>query len=131
MIFVDSNIPMYLMGTDLHFKQITESTLKRLVIKEVLVTNTEVLQEILHRFVSMNRREAIQPTLDVLYHFIDKIYPVEEIDVLAAKDLLHGYRQLSARDAIHISHMQRLKIETIFSFDQGFDQVPWIKKIST
>ena len=34
---------------------------------ERLVTSAEVLQEILHRYVAIDRRDAIQPTFDALH----------------------------------------------------------------
>ena len=38
---------------------------------ERLVTNVEVLQEILHRYTAINRREAIQPAFDAILGVVD------------------------------------------------------------
>ena len=130
MIFIDSNIPMYLVGEDHPNKRDAVLTLEKLAgEKQRLVTNAEVLQEIFHRYAAIKRREAIQPCLDALYGFIDEIFPVEEIDVLNAKDLLLAYGQISARDALHASHLKRYQIEIIFSFDKHFDLLPKIKRM--
>lgn len=130
MIFIDSNIPMYLVGGDHPNKRDAVLSLEKLVSeKQRLVTNTEVIQEILHRYTAIKRKEAIQPCLDALYGFIDEIFPVEEIDVLNAKDLLLAYGELPARDALHASHLKRYQIEIIFSFDKHFDLLPKIKRI--
>jgi hypothetical protein len=130
-IFVDSNIPMYLVGADHAHKRDTITLLETLITeKKRLVTNTEVLQEILHRYTAIKRKDAIQPCLDALYGFIDQILPVSEEDCSQAKDLLLAYENLSARDALHAAHMSRLKIDIIFSFDKGFDILPKIKRIS-
>lgn len=50
MIFVDSNIPMYLVGAAHPNKEASRRRVERAIIEEErLVTDAEVLQEILHR----------------------------------------------------------------------------------
>lgn len=56
MIFVDSNIPMYLVGAPHPHKDSARRLLEQTVAQgEVLVTDAEVLQEILHRYGSTLR----------------------------------------------------------------------------
>ena len=129
MIFVDSNIPMYLIGAAHPHKVEAQRLLERCVVeRQRLVTDAEVLQEILHRYVAIDRRDAIQPAFDALLGVVDEVYPVEQRDVERAKDLLQGTRALSARDAIHVATMERNAVRRIFSFDAGFDQVPGIER---
>lgn len=131
MIFIDSNIPMYLIGADHPNKHQTRVILERLIgEKQSLITNTEVLQEILHRYSAIHRKEAIQPAFDLLYGIIDEVFDVTEKVVMGAKELLLSYAKLSSRDAIHAAHMKLLKIDTIFTFDLGFDILPRIKRVS-
>ena len=53
MIFVDSNIPMYLIGAPHPHKSDAQRLLEKLLSERArLVTDTEVLQEILHRYVA-------------------------------------------------------------------------------
>ena len=99
--------------------------------EERLVTDAGVLQEILHRYAAIDRRDAIQPAIDALAGLVDEIYPVEASDVGRAKDILAGSRGLSARDALHVAIMERHGIERIFSFDAGFDGRPGIARIGT
>ena len=130
MIFIDSNIPMYLIGAEHPHKRETITQLEQFVIeKQQLVTNTEVLQEIMHRYTAIHKKDAIQHAFDALYGFIDEIFPIFEEDCLKAKDLLLAYKNLSARDALHAAQMKRLKIDTLFSFDSGFDKISGIKRI--
>ncbi len=50
MIFIDSNVPMYLIGAANPHKTDSQSLLERLIAAgERLVTDAEVLQEVLHR----------------------------------------------------------------------------------
>jgi predicted nucleic acid-binding protein len=130
MIFVDSNIPMYLRGAEHPHKHDTRIILERLGSeKRALVTNVEVFQEIMHRYSAMKQKEAIQPVFDTLKGITDKIFDISERDISVAKDLLLAYRQLSARDALHLATMKNYGIETIFSFDGGFDVVPDVQRI--
>ena len=64
MILVDSNIPMYLVGAPHRHKGDAQRLLEKLVTdRQRLVTDAEVLQEILHRYVAIDRRDAIQRLL--------------------------------------------------------------------
>jgi predicted nucleic acid-binding protein len=93
------------------------------------VTDAEVLQEILHRYVSIRRRDAIQPAFDALIGVVDEVYPITERDLQRAKEIVLGSETMSARDALHLAVMERQRIETIFSFDRGFDGFPGITRI--
>jgi predicted nucleic acid-binding protein len=57
------------------------------------------------------------------------VFPVEEADVLAAKDLVHAHPTLSSRDAVHAAVMRRHQIIEILSFDRGFDTVAGIQRL--
>jgi len=129
LIFLDSNIPMYLVGAPHPSKVSAQRLLEQAITHgERLVTDAEVLQEILHRYVAIDRRDAIQPAFDALLGVVDEVFAIEQRDVERAKDLLQGTRALSARDAIHVATMERNAVRRIFSFDAGFDQVPGIER---
>ena len=130
MIFVDSNFPMYLVGASHPNKDTARRLLERCITDgQRLVADAEVLQEILHRYVAINRRDAIQPAFDALLRVVDHVYPVGADDVERAKSLLLGVSPLSARDALHAAIMQRYEIDSILSFDAGFDSVEWIERL--
>lgn len=130
MIFVDSNIPMYLVGAPHPHKSDAQRLLERAILdRERLVTNAEVLQEILHRYVAIDRRDAIQPALDVLLGAVDEVFPVELADVERAKTILFSVR-VSARDAIHLATMERRRVTRIMSFDTGFDLYTGVTRLT-
>ena len=130
MIFVDSNVPMYLVGAEHPNKIAAKQLLERAIANgERLVSDAEVLQEILHRYAAIARRDAIQPAFDALVGVVDEIFPVERRDVERAKDIFQGSRNLSARDAIHAALMERNGVSDILTFDAGFDQVPGIRRL--
>ena len=130
MIFLDSNIPMYLVGAAHPNKDEARRQLERCIAQgERMVSDAEVLQEILHRYAAIRRPDAIQPAFDALLSVADEVYPIEQVDVERAKALLLGLTPLSARDALHVAIMERYEVERLLSFDNGFDAVPWIERI--
>ena len=131
MILIDSNIPMYLVGSPHPHKTDAQRLLEKLIsARERLVTDAEVLQEILHRYVAIDRRDAIQPAFDALLGVVDEVLSVEVDVVQRARQIVLGYRQLSARDAIHLAVMQENGIQRILSFDSGLDAYPGISRLS-
>ena len=131
MILVDSNIPMYLVGAAHAHKGDAQRLLERVVgERERLVTDAEVLQEILHRYVAIDRRDAIQPAFDVLLGVVDQVLGVDRSIVERAKQIVLGYQRLSARDAVHLAVMEHHGIERIMTFDSEFDEFPGITRLS-
>lgn len=130
MILIDSNVPMYLIGAAHPHKIDAQRALERLVSERTrLVTDAEVLQEILHRYVAIDRRDAIQPAFDVLRNVVDEVLVVDGAAAERAKDIVMGHRRLSARDALHIAVMEQHGIARILSFDSGFDGYPGITRL--
>jgi uncharacterized protein len=130
-IFVDSNVPMYLVGAPHPHKADAQRLLERAVVDGTrLVTSAEVLQEILHRYVAIGRRDAIQPAFDALLGIADEVFPIEAADAQAAKGVVLGSPRLSARDALHVAVMRRHGIARILTFDAGFDGLPGVTRVA-
>lgn len=118
---------MYLVGAAHPHKIDARRILEEQVMEgERLVTDAEVFQEILHRYVAIDRRDAIQPAFEVLSRTADEVYPVQYVDVERAKDILQGYTALSARGAVHLAVMERYGVSTIITFDHVFAHYPGI-----
>ena len=131
MIFVDANVPMYVVGREHPYKARAQRMLERAVTDhDRLVTSAEVLQEILHRYSAIGRREAIQPAFDMLLGTVDEVFAINLSVVQRAKAIVLGYPSLSARDAIHVGTMQEHSISRVMSFDIGFDTIPGLSRIS-
>ena len=131
MIFVDSNISMYLVGAAHPHKTDAQRLLEAAIVsREKLITDAEVLQEVLHRYSAIGRLGAIEPAFDALLAVVDEVMPIEELDVRMAKDILLGTQGLSSRDALHVAVMRRKSVDQIMTFDRGFDGVPGIVRIS-
>ena len=132
MIFVDSNVPMYLVGAAHPHKIDAQRLLEKCIAeRQRLVTDAEVLQEILHRYVAIDRRDAIQPAFDALLGIVDEVFPVAAEVVDRAKSIVLGSRRVSARDAVHLAAMERHGVGRIMSFDSGFDGFPGVERLSS
>ena len=122
---------MYLIGAPHPHKSDAQRLLEKLVSdRQRLVTDAEVLQEILHRYVAIDRRDAIQPAFDALLGVVDQVLAVDRAVAERAKEIVLGRRQISARHAVHLAVMEQHGIEQILTFDSGFDGFPGITRLS-
>ncbi len=122
---------MYLVGAPHAHKSDARRLLEKVVSeRQSLVTDAEVLQEILHRYAAIDRRDAIQPAFDALLGIVDQVLAIDRSIAERAKQIVLGYRQLSARDAVHIAVMEHRGIEQIMTFDSGFDGFPGVTRLS-
>ena len=113
---------MYLIGAAHPHKTEAHVILERLIASgQRLVTDVEVLQEILHRYTAIDRREAIGPALQVTLDIVDEVISIEKAEVLRAAEIVQSRALMSARDAVHIAVMERHGIRSILSFDGDFD----------
>lgn len=130
MIFVDSNIPMYLVGGKHSHQADARRALERAVTAgDRLVTDAEVYQEILHRYRAIDRPDAIGPCFRVLNDIVEDVFPIQHGDMVAASQILLSHWALSARDALHVAVMRDREVSRILSYDQGFDVVPGLERI--
>jgi len=121
---------MYLIGAAHPHKAEAQIILERLAAAgQRLVTDAEVLQEILHRYTAINKRDAIGPALQATLGIVDEVLPIEKVDVMRAAEIIRNPALLSARDAVHIAVMERHEIRSIFSFDGDFDRWPGLQRI--
>ena len=123
---------MYLVGAAHPHKADARRLLERAILEgERLVTDAEVLQEILHRYVAIGRRDAVQPAFEALLGVVDEVFAVDLAAVERAKEILLAYPRLSARDALHAATMETHSVTRILTFDRGFDEIPGLIRIST
>ena len=129
-VFIDSNIPMYLVGAQHPNKVQSRAVLHQLLVEgRSLVTDAEVFQEILHRFHAIRRLDAIEPAFRALREIVDDVYPVTLPGVERGRSILESHAGVSARDAIHVAVMEANEVGEIFSFDTGFDSIPFVRRV--
>lgn len=131
MVFVDSNVPMYLVGAEHPNRDRAVELLAELSAQEErFVTDVEVYQEILHRYASIRRFNLIDDAFRTLDGIVEDVLTFELSDVRAAKALVDEAQGLSARDALHVAVMRRAGIERIISFDRVFDACDGIERLA-
>jgi predicted nucleic acid-binding protein len=131
MVFVDSNVPMYVAGRDHALRDPARRFLERARSGGVdICTSTEVLQEILYRYASLKRLDLAASVYDLFVQLCPTVLPVTLADTDRAKALLVSSRDISVRDAVHAAVMLNHDISEIATFDEGFDAVEGVKRIA-
>ena len=131
MIFVDSNVPMYLVGAHHPNKTRAIELVDGLIrLGDRLVTDVEVYQEILHRYTAIRRVDAIDPAFRSLDAMVDDVLSFGMPEVRIARSIIGSVDGVSARDALHAAIMRTNRVTRILSFDRGFDAVPEIERLN-
>lgn len=121
----DTNILMYLVGAP-HLNRERAAVLPRNRPGGLCVTSTEVYQEILHRYTSINRRAAAKDAFRLLDDLVASVFPITQADVHAARKIAEEHVLLSARDCLHLAEMRAKGVERALTYDQGFSAFPGI-----
>ena len=125
-IFVDSNVPIYLVGVPHPNRDRIEDYL-RAHASEEYVTSAEVYQEIVHRYVAIDRRRAIDDAFRLLDETVVTVFPIARDDVAAARTIAHEQHALSARDCLHVAVMERRSVTVALTCDASFALRPGIE----
>jgi predicted nucleic acid-binding protein len=129
-VFIDSNIPMYVAGKEHPHREPARRFLERIQNGEVEgCTSTEVLQEILYRYVGLRRTDLAVEVYDLFVSLCSFVLPVTLADTDRARDLVREGAKASVRDAVHAAVMLNNDIDAIASFDRGFEHIPGIERV--
>ena len=129
-VFIDSNIPMYVAGRDHPHREPSRRFLARVQGGELEgCTSTEVLQEILYRYVGLRRTDLAVEVYDLFVVLCSIVLPVTLADTDRAKDIVRGGTEASVRDAVHAAVMLNNDVQTIASFDGGFDRIAGVRRL--
>lgn len=129
MIFVDSNIPMYVAGREHPHRASSQRFLELARAGRIdICTSTEVLQEILYRYSALKRLDLAGGVYDLFVQLCPVVLPVTLADTDRARGLVTVVEGISVRDAMHAAVMLNHDIEDIATFDQGFDAIPGIRR---
>src|SRR4051812_50196563 len=99
---------MYLVGAEHPNKVAARRLLEQAIVNnEPLATDAEVLQELLHRYTAIGRRDAIGPAWEALVGVVDVVHPIEPEEATRQRRLEAAAPALSARAADHPAVLQR------------------------
>ena len=116
---------MYLVGTS-HPNRDRLAAFVRSHADENFVTSAEVYQEIIHRYVAIDRRGAIADCFELLDDLVEHVYPITRDDVETAHSLAKSQLRLSGRDCLHLAVMERHGLERILTCDRAFEMRPGV-----
>ena len=120
MIFVDTNVFMYAAGSPHPLRQSAVEFFVDARRNHVqLVTSAEVVQELLHVYVSVGRLQRLGAAMSLVDGSGIEIWPLEADDVTLAWQLHEEYPYLSARDLCHLASCRRRGVRDVMTFDQS------------
>jgi len=129
-LFIDSNLIMYSIGGPHPLCDPCKKFLEKIKSREILgVTNTEVLQEILYRYFSIERRTLGEIAYQSMIELCTDIFPVRVVDTDKALEILKRVDGITSRDAVHAATMIHNGIKEIISTDPHFDLIQEIRRI--
>lgn len=128
--FIDSNIPMYGRGADHPLKAPCLAVLGQISRGHVSgVTSVEVIQEIVHRYIMIGRRQYARQVVADFLTIVPDVLPITPDDMSLLLTYTEQYPRLSARDLLHVAVMVNHDVHTIISADADFDQVSLIRRL--
>jgi predicted nucleic acid-binding protein len=93
-------------------------------------TSTEILQEILYRYCGLRRPDTAAAVYDLFVELCDEVLPVTLSDTDRAREWIAQESKIGVRDAIHAAVMLNNGVTTIASFDEGFDGIRGLKRLT-
>jgi predicted nucleic acid-binding protein len=121
---------MYSIGTDEPLRQASLRVLDLASGDRAFYTNAEVFQELLHRYLHVGKWAVVKPAVDAMFVVMEEqIIDVHAADVQNAGNLALGYRNLQARDLIHLAVMNRVGARHVVSADRAFDNISGIERL--
>jgi len=122
MIFVDTNVFMYAVGREHVLREPAQQFFHE-HFEVSLCTSAEVMQELLHAYLPVQRMVVLDKALRLLESRITTIWSVSAEDVIAAKHLSLRYPKLDARDLLHVACCQRYGVKQLKTFDSALNAV--------
>ncbi len=120
MIFVDTNVFVYAVGRPHPLRDPARRILLEAAAEaEALVTSCEVLQELLHIYLPVERLDTLDKAWTLATSRTVDIWPIEQDDLALARSSITRHPELSARDLLHLACCRRRGIERIHTFDRA------------
>lgn len=129
-VFLDANIFLYAAGADSPHRRPCIAVLRAVAEGRLDgVTNSEVVQEILH---VISRRLGHERAVEAAVHcmgLVHQVLAVDSGDMHAACQLLRQFPHLPVRDAVHAACAARAQIRCVVSVDRHFDGLPSLTRV--
>ena len=120
MIFVDTNVFMSAVGRDHPLREQAQGFFEeQFESKQKLLTSAEVLQELMHAYIPVQRIETLERAFTLVESTVHQIWPLEQEDVRFARSLMQRYPELGARDLLHLACCRRRRVSRIQTYDRS------------
>jgi predicted nucleic acid-binding protein len=129
-VFVDTAVIMYAAGTEHPLRDPSRRILEMVESGKLAgVTSTQVIQEIAHRFMSIDRRDIAERLSASALDLFAPVLPISHAVTHRLPELIARYPGLAVRDLIHVATCQHEGITEIVSPDRGFDSVVGLRRV--
>lgn len=129
-VFVDSAVLMYAAGRDHPLRGPSLRFLDRVAEGSIhAITSVEVVQEILHRYLSLSRPDLAKIVAKDAQDMFAPVVPITHAVMRRIPELADKYPGLQARDLVHLATCIHEGVTEIVSPDKGFDQVSELRRI--
>ena len=120
MIFVDTSVLMYAVGRDHPLRPTARRFFAEATTdQQPLATSSEVLQELAHAYLPVERTQALAAALRIVERTGMEVWPLERDDVILSIDLAARHPALGARDLCHLASCQRRGVTRIRTYDRA------------
>jgi predicted nucleic acid-binding protein len=128
--FVDAAVLMYAAGADHPYRSSCRAIVEAIRDGEVdATTSVEVIQELIHRFVSIGRPDVARDLSKEALDLFAPVVPITHAVMRRVPDLVARYPTLDARDLVHVATCIHEGINEIISADRGYDPVTEVRRI--
>lgn len=120
MIFVDTNVFVYAVGRPHPLRDPARRVLLDAAHgSEALVTSCEVLQELLHVYLPVERIETLDKAWTLATSRAVDVWSIEVDDLALARSSIVRHPELPARDLLHLACCRRREVRRIHTFDRA------------
>lgn len=129
-VFIDTAVVMYANGASHPLREACRAIMIKIGDGQLeAVTSAEVVQEIIHRFVSIKRPDFGVQIARVTMDAFAPVLPITHALMRRVPDLAARYPNLSSRDLVHVATCVHEGIVEIVTPDRGFDEVAELRRI--
>lgn len=129
-VFIDTAVVMYANGASHPLRDACRSIMVLVGNGELeATTSSEVVQELVHRFVSIKRPEIGIAMARLTLDAFAPVLPITHALMRRVPELAARYPSLAARDLVHIATCIHEGINEIITPDRGFDMVTEVRRI--
>ncbi len=121
MIFIDTSVFMYAVGKPHPLKSLARDFFDDSIRNfRPLCTSAEVLQELMHVYLPVHKYDVLEDALSLIDRAGVEVWPLEEADVILARQLHSAHPTLAARDLCHLASCRRRGVREVMTFDEAF-----------